>query len=823
MSESVSCAGAKTWSRSLLGIPMRRLSFHQYAPFAIAVALAGGYAYLLAWFTRVDFYHHEFFVHGAAVTAYQIARLIFIPYFAWTIYCAGAFANILIFGLAAATNISSWERCPLFFITGAGIWHVVMFGIGLAGFDIKPVAVALSLGMMSFSVPHLAECLRESAQGISRLRFKLDIDFSVAALLWLGIFAVTAIFLLVKGLYPGGGHDYYNHYFQFYKRVIETGSILPNDVWYQFYYSSGAGLYFQAMLLTDPLAPQLVATGFIGCGAMVVYALLRTATRSALLPLIGVLFYIGVLIYTPGPRANMAEGGWGILEKVHEICAVLILGMIWIVYRSFRNKITALGPWMVALHSAVICIALLTLPVTLLVGVYLAGYVAWFAVMQQWCVAVRPFAAGVTATVALLGLGAINYHYTGFPSVELITQFWRHADLEQVMRWGTMLEILTQHRGASHRFDYTSPISWETVLLVATFLRFELWWPLFLGATPFVIYQLRSKTARVALSARTDTRAWSALTWFGAVVILVAVFGGGRAQPVSFYRLSTFSYAPTLCLALMFCRLGFSEAGGAKQAALANILTLGGMLAIGISAILVFSPGTASMVQKNLTAILVNARSLWNGEFSLKDAYQDQQGWSGTGTPYGAIYPGIIEPWRIAGPRERIWSFHIQSYCMLPDCNIQEFISERFSPSWQTVLFGPAEAGIQTLKDEGLNYFFFSTELGMGNDPLPVSPIFSPDKIAKHLAVRWTDGTSYLLTWPNDKTRPIDSKFLIAYSAAINANGTVRNLVAYHFKQISDYLTRHKHDLRPFFLPWCTTCQGMLQIDWANMKQSAKD
>src|ERR1700688_3892656 len=106
MSESVSRAGAKTWSSSLLGIPMRRLSIHQYAPFAIAVALAGGYAYLLAWFNRVDFYHHEFFVHGAAVTAYQIARLIFIPYFAWTIYCAGAFANILVFGLAAATNFS---------------------------------------------------------------------------------------------------------------------------------------------------------------------------------------------------------------------------------------------------------------------------------------------------------------------------------------------------------------------------------------------------------------------------------------------------------------------------------------------------------------------------------------------------------------------------------------------------------------------------------------------------------------------------------------------------------------------------------------------
>jgi hypothetical protein len=224
MSVSSLSAATASWRVGGIGSAIRRRSIARYVPLAIALGLASGYAYLLAWFDRVDFYHHDFFVHGRAVVIYQIARLIFIPCFAWTIYAVGALTNRLVFGRAVAADLPTWERYPLFFIAGAGIWHVAMFGVGLAGFDIKPVAVALSLGMMSLSVPHFAECVRGSAAGLLRARLRFDFNFLLTASLGLGIIAVTAIFIVVKGLYPGGGHDYYNHYFQFYSRVIETGS-----------------------------------------------------------------------------------------------------------------------------------------------------------------------------------------------------------------------------------------------------------------------------------------------------------------------------------------------------------------------------------------------------------------------------------------------------------------------------------------------------------------------------------------------------------------------------------------------------------------------
>jgi hypothetical protein len=798
----------------LTDIASRAYPIRRPVPLVVALALAGGYAALLAWFDRVDFYRNDFFVGGPAVAGYEFARLIFIPYFAWTVYCAGALANGIVFGRAATAGFPAWQRFPLFFITGAGIWHLVMFVIGLAGFDIKPVALVLSLATMLFAIPHMAECVHEAGDKISQLRLRFTAQSLLTASLWLAIVAVSVVFVLVKGLYPGGEGDYYNHYFQFYQRVIETGSIRPNDVWYQFYYTSGYGLYFLAMLLTDALAPQLVATGFIGCGAMIVYALLRTATRSTVLPLIGVLLYVGVFIYTPGAAVsaalsytsgstmNAVDVDWGILEKGHELTAVLLLGVIWIADRAFRDDNAMRGPWLLALHAAVICIALLTLPLALLAGLYLAGYVAWFAATRQWHIALRPLAAGMTAALSLLAIGTINYIYTGFPSDMLEVRFWPYADLDKVMAWGTLLEVLTLQKFQTQLAASALPLSWTFVPVVAKFLRLELWWPLFVAAAPFVAFRLRNQAARTALRARLDGATWSALIWFSVVVIFLALFAGGRTQPISFYRLSSFCYGPTLCLALLLWHLALPPQRGTKADARSVILVACGLLAIAIGAVAVVASDKIRTARQNLTAILGNAVSLQSGRFSLKEAYQHQQG--KPETPFGAIYPGLVEPWRIAGPGTRIWSFNQHAYCMLPDCNVQKYLSARFSPSWQTVYFGSPDRAVSALRAEGLNYFFFSAELPI-RDPLPLTPLFSPATIGKYLAIRWTDGTSYLLSWPGPDTTPIDQKFLTAYANAKNSP-----LVEYEsWRDISSFIDRHRGHLQPFFVPWCENCAGM--------------
>jgi hypothetical protein len=779
---------------------------------ATAITFVIGYVLLLSYFGLVDFYHHDFFVRGLPVVGYQIARLMFVPYFAWTIYFVGALVCRSATSDKTMIELPAWERYPLRFIIGAGVWHIVMFAIGLAGFDLKPVALALTLAVMLCSIPHLTGRVRELSDAIGQGRYEFTAKNLRSALLWMAIIVVSAIFLFVRGLYPGGGHDYYNHYFQFYKRVIETGSIVPNDVWYHFYYCKGAGLYFLGMLLTDPLAPQLVTTAFIGCGAVIVYALLRSACRASLLPLVGILLYVGAYIYTSTYVNIFGEIQWGILEKIHELTAVLLLAVIWIASRVFRRDVAPPAPWSLALHAAIVTVAMLTLSLTLLVGLFMTGYVFWFAISKQWRLAVRPLGAAVTAGLCLLAMGAINYHYTGLPSDQAMLQFWPYADVAKIMQWGTMLEVLTQMYGLSEGLlPNALPVSWNTLWIFGLFLRLQLWWPIIVVALPLVLFQLRSRTSRADLIERVDARAWAALAWFTGAVILAAVLGGGRLQPISFYRLSTFSLAPTLCLALLFCDLGLNGRDDARRQVQRLYIPLFATFASGFLVIAILNRPTTRIIQQNVTPALDNALRLASGRFSLKEAYQHQEGW--WGMPWGAIYPGVVDPWRIAGPRTRIWTFHNWSYCMLPDCNMQQFISERFSRAWQTVLFGQLEQGIDALRSEGLNYFFFSTELPMENDPLAISAIFSPDEIGKHLAVRWTDGTSYLLTWPSERTQPIDEKFLVAYRRAVEGGSGVEVSEAMHLKNISDYLAAHKSDLRPFCLPWISDCRGMPSIE----------
>lgn len=779
----------------------------RYVSVSVAVAVSVFYAGLLYWFDSVDFYDRHFFDHGVLVRFYNLARLLFIPYFAWTIYAVGAAATTMIFGRGGFFDLPAWERYPVGFLSGAGIGHVVMFALGSAGLDIKPVAVGLALAVMVLSIPHLAACLRGAADAIS-LRFQQKENIAPVAMVALALVAVLAAFLLAKGLYPAGGHDYYNHYFQFYKRVVETGSIQPNDVWYQFYYSKGLGLFFLAMLLTDPLAPQLVATAFIGTGAAIVFAFLRRTTSARLLPVIGAVLYILLLIYTPGPHDNMVQGGWGDLEKPHEIMAVMILGLVWIAYRIFDDAVGPLGPWQLALHATIAGVAIVTLPMAVISGAYMAVYVLWFAVWRDGKI-LRPLAAGVTTALCLLVALAVNYAYTGLALDEAILYLWPITDLRRLAHWGVLFEVVELHRAHTGLLANRVPWSWSTLPLTFKFLRLELLWPLAAGPLLVIAYLLRNAASRERLYRSFNAPAWRALALFAIIVIMAALFGGGRAQPISFYRLSSFSFGPMLCAALLLWHFDFDERCRAKAA---RSLALTMMMALAGS-------GYAAAAQRdkvaeicgNLSKIFANARHLWRGEFSLKDAYQNQQGWPGR-MPWGGIYPGVETAWRIVSPGTRIWSFHIHSYCMLPDCNLQGFMSFRFSRNWASVYFGTPERAAAVLKSEGLDYFFFSTELRL-EDTLPHAPLFSPKVIGQYLAVRWTDGTSYLLTWPGPDTKPIDQHFIDAYAKAAAESSIYRAFPYEQWRNIAGYIDLHRQNLQPFFLPWCTTCDNLPRIE----------
>jgi hypothetical protein len=153
-----------------------------------------------------------------------------------------------------------------------------------------------------------------------------------------------------------------------------------------------------------------------------------------------------------------------------------------------------------------------------------------------------------------------------------------------------------------------------------------------------------------------------------------------------------------------------------------------------------------------------NALRFLSGRFSLADAYSH----AGGGYPFGGINPEALAAAQQVPYGTPIWSTNVESYCMVPGCLIESVVSFKMSGRLDDILGDDPDLAKQRLQDAGLNYFLFMKDHRL-LDLLPFSRLFAPDTIGRYLGVKWTDGSTYLLTWIGPQTTPLGSDFLDAY------------------------------------------------------------
>src|SRR5215212_7209793 len=102
---------------------------------------------------------------------------------------------------------------------------------------------------------------------------------------------------------------------------------------------------------------------------------------------------------------------------------------------------------------------------------------------------------------------------------------------------------------------------------------------------------------------------------------------------------------------------------------------------------------------------------------------------------HGARFIRAPGAYAAVGPDVPIWSLHILSYCMLPGCKMESAYSFIMTRDWDRLMWGSPEERRALLQVAGLNHFLFSRELDI-HDPLPRSPLFSPENIGRHFGVR---------------------------------------------------------------------------------------
>jgi hypothetical protein len=717
------------------------------SPYAYGIFF--GFALVLSYFYGVDVYHQSFFTSGTIVVFYNLMRVCFILCLLWLLYFSGRVV-LTFFAREAYAQTSAFESVLFAFFAGVGVWQITLEILGFAGLYQRYLLMGMTLLIFFASIPTFSRCLR----ALRKDTFKIN---------WIGCMLMAApisLFIMVKGLYPAGGHDYFTHYFHFYRTVTETGRIWPNEVWYHFYYSKGAGLFFLSMLLTDPLAPQLATTVMIMAGAGVVFSFLRSATGNSLLPWIGAALYVAFLIYTPGPHVNLVQGGWGDLEKIHESSGVLMLTLIWLVFLLRQSETRrVIGVTLILTMSALV---LINPVLTVFAGSYLTLMCLYFLASKQkepakWT-AITLIVAGVLFSLLLL----VNYLFSGLPDDQLLFMFWPYIHYDTIKQWGVLFEIIYLHWAKTGLV--ANEVTVRHVLpLLLKYLRLDVWGVLLFVA--LVVIGIRSvwrqRNGMPLTSAHKKALSTVLIFLFLMATIFVII---GRAQPISFYRFTTFSYAPMLCLCLLLLATVKRKQFIVSMMVLA--LTFGAWkMSTGKDSHRKFyhllQQGSGNIESDKLTSIIKNSLRFARGQYSLFDAYSHQEGWPGR-MPWGGIYPPAMEAWKRVPPKTRIWSFHIHSYCMLPDCHMEGFMSYRFSHHPYEVYYGDPKTAKKYLQQEGLNYFFISHTLIL-KDMLPLTPLFSPKNIAHYLGIVWTDGDNSLLTWKEQTHQAIDAKWLARY------------------------------------------------------------
>jgi len=140
---------------------------------------------------------------------------------------------------------------------------------------------------------------------------------------------------------------------------------------------------------------------------------------------------------------------------------------------------------------------------------------------------------------------------------------------------------------------------------------------------------------------------------------------------------------------------------------------------------------------------------------------------------------------------------------MLPGCLFESDESFPGSPRMADVMFGPLDQARAILQQEGLNYFFYSQELQI-RDALPAAGIFAPDQIGHYLGVKWTDGTTYLLTWLGPGVEPLSADWLAQYRKHVSETIEVVYFqrIRLILRDVYEQLKSHPHWGSQLKLPW---------------------
>jgi hypothetical protein len=697
------------------------------------------------------FFDEEWLPH----IAHLAIRVLFCIYFFLILFCVGQLGFILIRQTSPLFTLAPSEEIAICALLGSSVLRFVMFPIGFFSGYAWPVLLTLGTAALLLGTPRFALLMSNSLTASMRY-WNGETNFTkkivVASIIGALLSAVLAV-STDKFLYPNGTGDYFSHYFPYYKEVVRNGNIWPNELWYHFYISKGFGDVFFAVVLSDLLGPQAVSQAMFVLSLIIVYAMMKRIFDDRISGLAAAAIVAVGFIWTFETKIGFAY--WAEFPKQHVITSVLFMGCVWIGWLQLDVKRLQTRGWAIVGISTYSGLVLARPQFLMLIAVFLSLMSAYaWASNRRRCVliylAILLVSAGVVGAMLML-----NYSITGLAEITPFRTFWRHADQARFATWVSPFLMLLLDLGSSP--DLGSIVmpnltQFKFLSLLAAVFRFDRAGPVFgLWGIPFLtvvgcgLFLLRSGTKKLPLSESFWSAIATLMCMLGASILVFFTVN----QIGSLFRLYTFCIFPVVMLALLPFIVVRSVFWKTRWVRAVTGLALG---AVCVAAV----PATLKQIPQQQRSAY---SSFATGVRSMKDAYADQN----------AVWEEGLAIVKNVGPNVPVWSSQVTGqYCVAPGCNLQTFFSYSMGSDWHVIMFDDPIHARAALEKAHLNHFAIDTKEPFF-DLLPYSPLFAPDHIQDNLALEWTDGTVYLLTWPGANTRPLPPEFIAAYLKVIHS------------------------------------------------------
>ena len=746
------------------------------APRLLALGICAG---ILAWFAWTDVWHRHF-ASGGPYLLYNPARLAYALFLAAALIGAGR--------VVLVTSANDWrkvfhaptERLLLCFCLGVGSVIPLLFVVDVAGLLYRWVVIPFFLAAVWAGYPVLNEATSALGKEISARREARATLWHVASFVLVAAIATAWAFILLNTTLAvtGFDHDSASHYLPYYQEVVANHGTWPNEYWYHFWVSKGAGLHFLSILLTDLEAPQLVSSVFLSFAALAMYATVREASRSATWGLAAAAVLSAGFI-----------GHFPYFQKDHVVSLGLVAGLLWVAANGTLEReprLRRMGLTLLAITAVINAPPL---------AAVLVGFLALLGAAEWWRMPRRSGTAAIASLVPALAAGgtilailALNYRWTGLAEITPFKLFLAFADQRRLAHYFSPYLLLWADEGSR---GTTGEVS-----LAA------------LASGPFILHRLRGLLQLEALAplfrwllAISIPALLGALLWkpwrefaiarFRPAVLLLAcavALGFVVNQPGSLERFYTFAFFPVILVGIgslaAFIDLSVNRSQAGPHRALASVSWLLAIM-IGCGSV---AYGCVRWIKEEGFPLLKERAAFVAGNRTLERAMLYPRWPSGGGLPQRGLSEecvGLAKALGRPGPggAPRVWTmaFLYETGCyILPDVRLQLEFSVAFGSHWDRIVFGPADAARADLRKIGVRYFYINLadfdihRLGAQSSfvfgCLAYSPLFDPAMLRQRFRIVWRRDKALLLTFADEGSgEPIDGELVSAWRKKVFA------------------------------------------------------